>query len=313
MVIGHEGIGEVVGMGPGVEGWMLGDRVVINPTIHCGTCLHCLAGLYTFCQTRVAARLGRGIGVDARREDGSLYHGMATEYVVAPPENCHRVPKDMGVVAGSTLEVMAVAVRIARNAGVKVADNVVLLGLDDLNYDIVQFLPPCTRVVVDPIPRRQELARALGVEVVLDPTQVDVVKEVRRLMPFGADVVFASSEDYIESSLSYSRQAFDMVRVRGTVLHVRFYLKSKAFEGIEMAYPKEVTVKLPGLKGDEPVMGGPARGDFQMAIDMVRAGKIDATPYVTRVVSLKELTSKADVDEIFASMPEKEVKIVITP
>lgn len=314
IVIGHEGCGEVAGIGPDVEGWKIGDYVGVVPTLYCGACLHCLAGLQHFCQTRIDARLGRAIGVDARRADGSLQHGFAADYLTVPETNCYRLPDGMSVVAASTIEVLGAAMHMARSVGVKPADNVVCLGLDDLNYDILQLLPWFTRrIVVDPIPRRQELARRLGVEAVLDPTQVDVVKEVRRLMPFGADVVFAASEDYIESSLKYSRQAIDIVRVKGTVSHFRFYLKSKAFEGVEMSYPKEIRLEQGGLQSHEPVLGGRARSNYQMAIDAVSSGKVDGTPYVTRVISLKDLKSKSDVDEMFALIPEKEVKITLVP
>ena len=51
-VLGHEFMGEVVEVGPGVDGSRLrvGDRVVVPFPIACGACLACQAGLYSCCE-----------------------------------------------------------------------------------------------------------------------------------------------------------------------------------------------------------------------------------------------------------------------
>src|SRR5688572_2140772 len=49
MVIGHESAGEVVSVGERVEGLRVGDRVVIEPGISCGSCPWCHRGEYNLC------------------------------------------------------------------------------------------------------------------------------------------------------------------------------------------------------------------------------------------------------------------------
>jgi threonine dehydrogenase-like Zn-dependent dehydrogenase len=49
-ILGHEFMGEVVELGPGVGNLALGDRVVVPFPIACGACNACVAGLYSVCE-----------------------------------------------------------------------------------------------------------------------------------------------------------------------------------------------------------------------------------------------------------------------
>ncbi|PWR11187.1 glutathione-dependent formaldehyde dehydrogenase [Micromonospora acroterricola] len=50
-VLGHEFMGEIVELGPGVRnGLSVGDRVVVAFPIACGNCASCQAGLYSICE-----------------------------------------------------------------------------------------------------------------------------------------------------------------------------------------------------------------------------------------------------------------------
>ena len=59
-VLGHEYTGEVVEVGPGSEGWKIGDRLVALPARPCGVCPECQAGQYSACSQIIAQ------GFDAR-------------------------------------------------------------------------------------------------------------------------------------------------------------------------------------------------------------------------------------------------------
>src|SRR6185312_13506591 len=48
-ILGHEGVGDVEEIGPGVRNLRRGDRVVIPSTIACGDCSYCRAGYYSQC------------------------------------------------------------------------------------------------------------------------------------------------------------------------------------------------------------------------------------------------------------------------
>jgi NADPH:quinone reductase-like Zn-dependent oxidoreductase len=75
---GGDAAGTVETVGPGVDEWEPGDRVLINPILSCGRCEFCLAGEQTMC-------------VDYRIFGDHTPGGFA-EYVVAPAGNVMRVP-----------------------------------------------------------------------------------------------------------------------------------------------------------------------------------------------------------------------------
>ncbi|MDP5129087.1 MAG: alcohol dehydrogenase catalytic domain-containing protein, partial [Pontimonas sp.] len=78
MILGHEFIGEIVGLGEGVSGFAMGDRVASGAGISCGECPRCAEGRTNLCQRYVTLGLNR---------DG----GMA-EYVAVPTSTLVPLP-----------------------------------------------------------------------------------------------------------------------------------------------------------------------------------------------------------------------------
>lgn len=310
MVVGHEASGEVVAIGGGVEGWSVGDRVALSPQLYCGQCLMCHSGWYIHCQ-----RVQAWIGCYGARPDGTPYHGMAAEYCAVPAYTCFRLPEGMSAIAAANVEATACGTRAVRLSGMAVGDNVVVLGAEDYNLSVLQWAQRAgaRRVVVaDPIALRREVALKLGADAVLDPTAASFLEQVREQMPFGADQVFVSMEDYIPASLRYLPQAFDLARVQGTVGILRAY-SERAFHGLNpvVQWTKEITIRHFGVCfGEEAWRGGRERGDFQLSIDAIAAGSLDAEAHVTRVVGFGDVRTRADVDAIYASLPADEVKIL---
>ena len=76
-VLGHEYSGEVVEVGPGCDGWAVGDRMTAVPARPCGQCPECRAGMYSQCSSIIAQ------GFDVRmlgRVRGILHvHGRARD------------------------------------------------------------------------------------------------------------------------------------------------------------------------------------------------------------------------------------------
>jgi threonine 3-dehydrogenase len=78
LVIGHEFVGRVVEMGPGVDNYQLGDRVSAEGHVTCGLCRNCRAGRRHLCTHT------RGIGVNLP--------GAFAEHVVVPASNLWLIP-----------------------------------------------------------------------------------------------------------------------------------------------------------------------------------------------------------------------------
>ena len=98
-VLGHEGAGEVVSIGPEVRTVEIGDRVALNWIPSCGTCFFCLRNQQHLCSDG-SQRIWSGYLLDGTsrisRNGQPIFHycGISTwsEYMVVAEVNCQRIP-----------------------------------------------------------------------------------------------------------------------------------------------------------------------------------------------------------------------------
>jgi threonine dehydrogenase-like Zn-dependent dehydrogenase len=306
MVGGHEFSAEIVEVGEDVEGFRAGQLVSVDPRVYCGECLPCRGGVETLCSK------GRAFLGATRGYDGGL-----AELCVVPDYACYPVPDNVTAEVAACVEPMTCATRSVRHCGLRIGDNVVLLGGEDYNLYATKWLRSAgaNRVIlVDPSDRRRNAARSLGAHEVLCPDHGDIVAEIRSSMPFGADIVMVSLEDYVEQSAGYVRQAFEICRPQGTVVMVRAYGGDSWAQVAPMVpWRKEITIRNFGsFFGSEPLAGGRARGDWQLSLDALGDGRMVAPPLGVNVVKFSDITTRADVDEIFRSLPGEHVKTLIS-
>ena len=62
LVIGHEPVGVIEELGPGVTGYEIGDRVLVGAITPCGQCRACLSGHLSQCGDRKSTRLNSSHG-----------------------------------------------------------------------------------------------------------------------------------------------------------------------------------------------------------------------------------------------------------
>jgi threonine dehydrogenase-like Zn-dependent dehydrogenase len=96
MTIGHDGLGEVVEVGPDVEKVRVGDRVVVICSITCGFCKYCRTERQHLCQTKKTmgflTKWGEGPAYLRRYKDG-----LWAEYCRVPAGNVVSLPQDADV------------------------------------------------------------------------------------------------------------------------------------------------------------------------------------------------------------------------
>ncbi|HET6859990.1 MAG TPA: zinc-dependent alcohol dehydrogenase family protein [Streptomyces sp.] len=97
LVPGHEFAGEIVGIGADVTELAVGDRVAVDPSLHCHECRYC--------------RSGRGNLCDRWAAIGVTVQGGAAEFAVAPVANCVRLPESVDVRDAALIEPLSCAVR----------------------------------------------------------------------------------------------------------------------------------------------------------------------------------------------------------
>ena len=126
-ILGHEGAGEIIAVGPDTAGWTPGDFAIVNPLLNCGTCGECLAGRGHICDRReIIGYNGAGLIADLQLVEArslmrppaglSRRHGCLVEplaCVVHAQRRLARVPKNLLVLGGGPMGVMHVGMVIS--------------------------------------------------------------------------------------------------------------------------------------------------------------------------------------------------------
>lgn len=151
--LGHEGIGEVTEVGPGVCGVAVGDRVALEPNITCGRCESCALGMTSAC----TARLSAGVLTQP---------GFLAEVVDHPSEFCHRIRPEVPLERAVCAEPLAVAAAAIRRAGFQGMESVLVLGAgaQGLLSILILVSQGYRPYVSEPKEERRKLAIELGAQ-----------------------------------------------------------------------------------------------------------------------------------------------------
>jgi threonine dehydrogenase-like Zn-dependent dehydrogenase len=298
LTIGHELVGVIDELGPGLDGYRVGERVLVGAITPCGQCHGCLSGHLSQC--------GHGSGYEALGgwRLGNTLPGAQAEYVRIPyaQANLARVPDaltDEQVVL--LADIASTGFSGAESGGVRLGDTVVVFaqGPIGLCASIGARLMGAALVIgVDGDEARLAMARRMGVDVVLDHRGQDVVAEVKRLTGGGADVAIEAlgTQQTFESALR-------SLRPGGTLSSLGVYsgklqLPYDAFSA-GLGDHRIVTTLCPG---------GKERMRRLMAL--VQSKRVDLTPLLTHRFALKDIR---DAYALFGSRGDGVMKVAIRP
>jgi S-(hydroxymethyl)glutathione dehydrogenase / alcohol dehydrogenase len=202
-ILGHEGAGVVVDVGPGVTSLAKGDHVIPLYTPECRECKFCLSRKTNLCQ-RIRSTQGKGLMPDGTSRfsiDGRpLLHYMGTStfanHIVVPEIALAKIRKDapFDVVCYIGCGVTTGVGAVLFTAKVEAGANVVVFGLGGIGLNVIQGarLVGADRIIgVDTNPAREAMARKFGMTDFIDPKTVDnVVDAIVQKTDGGADYSF---------------------------------------------------------------------------------------------------------------------------
>jgi threonine dehydrogenase-like Zn-dependent dehydrogenase len=196
--MGHEMVGVVAEVNNSCR-VTKGQRVGVNIMKGCGTCTYCLVGDPVHCGSLALA-------FDAH-----------SEYVVAPDTCLIPLPDDVDwnaavLMCGDTLGTPYHALK--RLGGVKAAETAAVFGFGPIGIGCLVWLKffGLYAIVSEISPYRRDLARRLGADLVLDPSEEDVVARVHDATGGGADVCLDCAG--VPQTLNH---ALDAARIYGRV------------------------------------------------------------------------------------------------
>ena len=180
-MVGSDGAGEVVAVGPAAGPWAVGDRVLINPGLSCGACAACREGEESLCPN--FAILGEHLP------------GTVAELVVVPAANLARVPEGMSwpEAAAFTLATLTAWRMLTTRAKLRPSETVLIWGVGGgVGMAALQIAVHlgARAIVTSGSDAKLETAVGLGAAVAVNHRTADPVAEVRKETGgLGADVV----------------------------------------------------------------------------------------------------------------------------
>lgn len=299
LIIGHEPVGVIDELGPGVTGYKVGDRVLVGAITPCGQCLACLSAHPSQC--------GHGQGYEAIGgwRFGNTINGAQAEYLLVPyaQANLAKIPDDLSDEQVVLLaDIASTGFSGAESGGVKIGDTVVVFAQGPIGLCATagaKLMGASLVIGVDSDERRLAMSRKLGADVAIDFRKSDPVEEVRRLTGgMGADVAIEAlgTQQTFESCLR-------SLRPGGTLSSLGVYSGK-----LQLAYDAFAA----GL-GDHKIVttlcpGGKER--MRRLMNMVRSGRFDPTPLITHTFSLAEITKGY---KLFGDRADGVLKVAIRP
>jgi S-(hydroxymethyl)glutathione dehydrogenase / alcohol dehydrogenase len=297
-VLGHEGAGVVVDIGPGVTTLKRDDHVIPLYTPECRQCKFCLSRKTNLCQ-QIRSTQGRGLMPDATSRfslNGQpILHYMGTStfsnYIVVPEIALAKIRPDAPFEAvcyigcGVTTGVGAVIF----SAKVEAGANVVVFGLGGIGLNVIQAakMVGADKIIgVDLNPAREAMARKFGMTDFINPaTTANVVDAIVQLTDGGADYSFECI-----GNTTTMRQALECTHKgwgRSLIIGV-------AAAGAEISTRPFQLVT--GRKWEGSAFGG-ARGrtDVPKIVDWYMEGKLNIDDLITHRLKLDDINQGFDL------------------
>ncbi|OCL03902.1 GroES-like protein [Glonium stellatum] len=285
ITLGHEFSGIIKEIGQGVEGLKVGQHVVVQPTIYCGSCGACNCGVENVCYN------GGFIGLSGK-------WGGLSDSVVVPANAILSLPPSIPLEIGALVEPLSVAWHAISAAPLKPESTVLVLGGGPIGLAIVQCLVAVQtkKIIMSEVSKsRQRFAREFGAHHVLDPKTYDLVAISKELSGSdGPDIVFDCAG--VPASITTACLA---VKARGTVVNVAIWEKEVPFQPNMLVF-REAQYK---------AVLGYQRKDFQAVIDNLANGRLKPERMITSKIKLENLVEEGILALI--NDKEKHVKILV--
>lgn len=246
---GHEYSGTVVEVGPGVEEWAVGDRVVGGPGPGCGRCEPCQEGHAQLCLGRHRAGL-------------TPFQGAFARYKKLEAAAAFRVPDGLDLRTAALTEPLAVALHGVERARPRPGQRVLVTGAGPIGLLTVAYLRAIgvdDVTVSEPAPARRERALQVGAaravapgELVAPELPMDVVTE-----PYHVAIECSGRAEAMEAALSQLGR-------RGTLVLSGTGMKRPRFDPIRII-TNELTVTGAVEYG---------RSDYRAALSLLAAGRL---------------------------------------
>jgi len=294
LVIGHEPVGVIQEIGPGITGYAVGDRVLVGAITPCGQCEFCLSGKLSQC--------GGAIG---GWKFGNTINGAQAEYLLIPhaQANLAKIPDELTDEQVVLLaDIASTGFSASESGAVQFGDSVAIFaqGPIGLCATVGARLKGAGLVIaVESDPIRIMMSKRMGADEVIDYHKQDIAETIRKMTRGrGVDVAIEA----LGTSQTFEN-GLKVLRPGGTLSSLGVYSG-------KLSIPLEPFAA--GL-GDHKIVttlcpGGKER--MRRLMELVRHGRVDLRPLLTHTFTLAEITKAYD---LFANRKDGVLKVAIRP
>ncbi len=265
-VIGHEILGEIVEIGAGVSGFLIGDHVTTHAYVTCGYCKWCKADREPLCNN-LAGFVGRNV-------DGGY-----AEYVKLPARTFIKVPealdhKQHPAEIAVICDAIVTPYKVLTRGRIRALDNVAVIGSGGgVGIHMVMLAKWAhTRVIaVDISAEKLAACRKVGADATIDASREDIAAALRDAADDGVDVVvdFVSSKATLEAGIQALGKGGRLVTLGGNAQPFEVSATNLLINEIDVLGSKSFTA-----------------GEIAEALELCARG--DIWPLVTETYALEE-------------------------
>ncbi len=274
---GHEAAGEVTDIGQGVTRVRPGDRVMIEPAMHCGVCDQCLAGRFHTCRR-----------IQFLSSAGEL-QGCMCEQVVVPEHNCFIMPAGLTFEQAALAEPLSIGIySVKHSVAMDSTTPVAILGAGPIGL--------CTLLaarragarhiyVTDRIESRLAVAARLGAHCTVNPDRADAVADILKHAPLGLAAVFecCGQQDALD-------QGINLLKPGGKLIITGIPEGNRISFSIDLMRRNELTVY--NVRRQNQCV--------EEAMGMIAAGAADTDALLTHRVALADAKRAFDMVATYA-------------
>jgi (R,R)-butanediol dehydrogenase / meso-butanediol dehydrogenase / diacetyl reductase len=284
-VLGHEYVGEVVEVGPGVDGWQVGERLVALPAKPCGRCDMCQAGRPTECRQVIMQ------GFDLQMP------GAYAEYATCMAGLATKIPHDLRDRDAALIEPLAVGLGAWKAANVPPGTSVLIVGAGIIGLAIAkwaEFFGAGDIALSELVPARIERAGRLRSGFVIDAMEfADPIVAYEQTTGRKPSVLFECvGRPMIAQLIAMAPPNAHLVLAGTGMQPENFTVVSAALKRLRMTFPLAY----------EPA-------DFAFVERMLAAGRVTVEGLVTATVTLEETPAMFEI----LGKPNDHCKVLITP
>jgi len=281
IVIGHEGLGEILEISPeNTKGLAPGDLVAIDPYLYCGNCYPCTLERTNCCESLQCL----GVHTD----------GCMSEYFSYPEHLLHKVPTGIPEELVPLAEPLTIALHALHRTCLKAGERIVIFGAGAIGMlsAMASLHYGADPIVVDVVPERLKFAKSLGVRHAFNSRIQNIAAEI--------------------SAVTNGRMAEVVMEATGanTCIHDTIAMASYCGRIALTGWPDgETSIDTFSVTRKELQLYGSrnSKNEFTEALELIEQGKVNVRAILSEVVPFDQLP---DAVERMAANPGKYIKIV---